>query len=374
MNIQGTRDQFLTCLQKVSSAAQAGNVNPIAACALFSADTSKVEAVANDQETQIRASCPAKADGKFKVAVPARKFHDILRRLDGDQKVVLDYQEGGENKPSEIKISAGNAKYKLSALDPEEFQELGAKDMKPLLKVPASKLLHALKRVSYASAVDSHRLHLNGVLLEGTAKGMHLVATDGHRMAVQALDAGKPEQEVQLILPRRSVQNLIHSLPAEGDGEVEINCSERVVRFATGSFELISNVISENFPDYASVIPRNNDKKVVVDRNGFQAKLLRATALADKDGSVTISFEKNSAKLECTSGESDVAKDELDVKYDGEKIDIGFNARFLTEMAGAVEEDGFEINILDSSSSVLVTPAVEDKKNDFQYIVMPVRL
>lgn len=376
MNLKGTRDQFLNCLQKVSTASQSGSINPILSNVLLKADSTSVDIIATDQETQMKAPCPVKANKKFDATVSAKKFQGILSRLEADGQVSFDYEEG-KNKDSRaaINISCGKTRYKLSTLDPSEFPQLGEKaTLKPFLKISAAVLLDALKRVSYSSAVNSHRMNLNGVLLESSVKGLRVVATDGHRMAVQELPADKTPGEVQLILPRKSVNELIRNLPGEGDLEVEIKSSERVARFTAGTFELTSTLITENFPDYKSVIPRNNDKTVVVARAELLAGLQRVSAISpDRDVTTIINFTKGMAGLECINQENETANDEISVKYDGEKLEIGFNTGFLIDMLSAADEDGFEIKILDASSSVLFEPPA-GKKPAFMYVVMPVRL
>lgn len=377
MNIKGTREQFLNCLQKVSPAAQAGSINPILSNVLLKVDASSVDIIATDQETQIKAPCQVKANKKFDATVSAKKFQDILRRLSADGEVSFDYQESkSKDGRAAINISCGKTRYKLSTLDASDFPHLGERaKFSPLLKLPASDLLNSLQRVCYSSAVNSHRLNLNGVLLKNKVGVLQVVATDGHRMAVQDLPEikGKSPGEVELILPRKSVTELIRNLPEEGDSEVEIKSSDRVVRFTTGSFELTSSIITESFPDYESVIPRNNDKKVVIAREALLTGLQRVAAIAERESTVVLTFSKGSLALECINAESETANDEISAQYDGEKIEIGFNVSFLTDMFSAVEEDGFEIQIQDSSSSVLIEPA-KDKKPAFQYVVMPVRL
>ena len=376
MNLKGTRDQFLNCLQKVSPAAQSGSINPILSNVLLKTGSSSVDIIATDQETQIKAPCQVKANKKFNATVSAKKFQDILRRLDPTGEVSFDYQESkGKDGRSAINISCGKTRYKLSTIDASEFPRLGERaEFKPFLKISASVLLDALKRVAYSSAINSHRMNLNGVLLESSVKQLRVVATDGHRMAVQDLPAKETPGEVQLILPRKSINELVRNLPGEGDSEIEIKFSDRVVQFVAESFELTSTIITENFPDYKSVIPRNNDKKVVVARAELLSALQRVSAISqDRSVTIIVNFDKNSTALECVNQESETANDEISSKYDGEKIEVGFNAEFLTDMLSAVDEDGFEIKILDSSSSVLFEPA-EQKKPSFMYVVMPVRL
>ena len=237
-------------------------------------------------------------------------------------------------------------------------------------------------------------MNLNGVLLESSVEGLRVVATDGHRMAVQDLQSDKKPGDVQMILPRKSVDELVRNLPGEGDAEVDIKSSDKVLRFTAASFELTSSLSTENFPDYKSVIPQNNDKIVTVARADLLAGLQRVAAIStDRGVTVVINFSKGAAGLECVNSDNETANDEISVGYEGEKVEIGFNVEFLTDMLSTATEDGFEIKILDPSSSVLFSPSASDDKEGekgekaeksekgkkspkaaFMYVVMPVRL
>ncbi len=376
MNIKGTREQFLSCLQKVSSTVPGGSVSPILSNVLLVAGTNSVDIIATDQETQIKAPCSVKANEKFNATVSAKNFQGILQRLEPDKEVQFDYQTGKKSDKSPmINISSGKTRYKLRALNPSDFPLLEEKTgFKLLFKIPADKLLRALKRVCYASAVNSHRLNLNGVLLESSVSGIRVVATDGHRMAVQDVTDKKVSGEMQFILPHKSVSELVRNLPAEEEKEIEIKAHDKDVKFVAPSFELTSRTVTESFPDYKSVIPRNNDKAIILDRKAFLASLQRVSVLVDKGSTVVVNFGKNSAKMECTNRDNETATEEVNkVKFGGEAVEIGFNVDFLSEMLSATEETAFEMKLLDASSSVLFVPA-EDKKTSFQYVVMPVRL
>lgn len=379
MNITGNRDSFLNCLQKVSGTAQAGNINPVLSYVLLQADTNSINIIATDMETQVRAPCEAKANKKFNATVSAKRFHNILQRLDTSSEISFEYQEG-KGEPF-INISAGKTKYKLKTEEANNFPLLGGKsNFKKLISLPADLLMRCLKRVQFSSAMNSHRMNLNGVLLEGSIDGLRVVATDGHRMAVQVVNGKKSGEKVQLTLPKKSVSELIRNLAGEGEASVEIKIGDvkkedHVTQFSAPTFELTSNYITENFPDYRAVIPRNNEKEVLVNRATLLAALQRVSVVGDAEETVVLNIDKNKMRLECTNKENEVAHDEVDVGYSGEKIEIGFNAAYLSQMLQAVEEDAFKMLVNDPSSSVLIEPQSEGKDAaEFQYVVMPIRL
>ena len=377
MRITGNRDSFLNCLQKVSATAQVGNINPMLSNVLLQANTGTINIIATDMETQVRAPCEAKANKKFDATVSAKRFQNILQRLDTTSEIYFEYQEG-KGEPF-VNISAGKTKYKLRTEPADNFPQLGAKSQfKTLITLNADVLMRCLKRVQFASATNSHRLHLNGVLLEGSIDGLRVVATNGHRMAVQTINKDKSAEKVQLILPKKSVSELIRNLASEGETSVEIKIgdskkSDSITRFSASTFELTSNYITENFPDYRAVIPRNNDKEVCIDRATLLAALQRVAVVGDPDETVVMNIGKNLLRLECTNKENEVGNDEIDVKYNGEKLEIGFNVNYLTSMLQVVEEDEFKIQITDPSSSVLIEPQAKGAA-DFQYVLMPIRL
>ena len=376
MKITANRATLLGCLEKVIGVAQGASINPILSNVLLRVDKTSLHMTATDQETQLMSSCVIAADKKFAMAVSAKKLQGILQKLDADAEMKIEFvAEKSEEAQTVMHLSAGRSRYKLLATVGDRFPQLGDKDMKPMLTSPANDFLHSIKRVSYASAHQSHRLNLNGVFLEGSADGFRLVATDGHRMAMQSLALQKSEEEIQMILPRKSVDELIRNLPAEGEREIKVEANERAARFVTDGFILTSNLIDENFPDYRSVIPHNNSKVATIERKPFLSALQRVVVVSEQKGaSVILSFsEKNPLRLECKNPENESADDELEISYQGEDIKIGFNGDFLLDMLSRVENDVFEIRLLDDSTSVLIE-AAGDKEKDFRYIIMPVRI
>jgi DNA polymerase-3 subunit beta len=378
VKITTNQSSLLHCLDKVSGVTQGTVINPIFANVLLQAAGSSLSMTAIDQEMQIMSSCNVETDAEFGITVPAKKLQDIIRKLEKGMEVSLVFEEekndGGE-KQLLMQLTAGRGKYKLQTLSAENFPLMGkSTDIKPLLNVQAKTLLESLRQVHYASAQQSHRTNLNGVFLESSIDGLRFVATDGHRLAMKVLTPEKMADDAQLILPRKSVNELIRNLSAEGENEIKIEAGNRVVRFCGDTFELTSNIIMETFPDYRSVIPRNNDKIALVERRSFLASLQRVSVLAEERGAtVIVSLSPEGMKLECVNKENESAVEETDAKYENDAIKLCFNINFLLDILSAVEEDVFKMRLLEESSSVLIEPA-GDGEPSFQYVVMPVRM
>ena len=367
MKITVPKKSLLTSLGYVIGATTAYNVNPKQSHVLFQLDKKKLTLLATNYEIQITSSFAAKAEEKLKRLVPASKLNSVLRSLDDVDKLHIDFKENS------AQFKAGDSVFSLMTQSADDFTCLGKEgDFEEMGKLEASDLQTGFQMVRYAASDQSHRMMLNGILLEGDQDKLSFIATDGHRMAVKTLSVGK-KTEVRRIIPKRSVELILQHL--DDVESVNVSVSDRVVKFETNQFEFISNVIDEKYPDYRSVIPRNNDKKALVERKKMLACMKRAIALSDKNAVVMINFDTGKMSIESSSKDNDNFAERLEVKYESEKLEIGFNVSFLTEMLNVVKEDILEIQLLDSRSGVLIKPVAEEgKESSFLYVIMPVRV
>ncbi len=373
MKLKLPAGELAACLQKVTGAARNNPVIEIMRNVLLEAKDGQMKMTAVNQDMQITVVCEAKHENPFQLTLSAEKLFNITRYLPADEDVQLVWEKG----KSRVDLKSGGASFLLSMLPADEFPLMKAiKESKEKMRrtINAPQLLAALRRVQYASAQQSHRMCLNGILLELTSEGLTLVATDGHRMAIEKVDAegesGKGDSERQYILPRRSVQELVRNL---GDDEkLELSATDRAAKFETPSFTLISNLIDESYPDYRSVVPLNNDKKLTMERRPLLEALQRVTAICETNVTLIFEIRKDEIAMEAVNRDDDISKDLFATSYAGEPVKIGFNGGFLKDMLGAAEDDVVEMSFLNNSDSVLFRPAQEDRP--FRYIVMPIRL
>lgn len=364
MEIKTTRNVFLDCLQLVKDAASPNNINSVLSNVLIRTGNDALTMVATNHEIQMTAKYELKSSKNFEQVLPVTKLLNILRALDADTEIRIKF-----NQDSAL-ISADHSTFKLAVDKVNTFVPLGETgEMTMLDTISEKEIKAAFRRVSYASAQQSHRMNLNGVYMEWQADGIHLTATDGHRLATQhILREGKSGgKEMQHILPRKTVDILTQRLGDEG--ELEISANDRAVKFKTEQFELITNIIDENYPDYPSVIPRNNEKKAVIERKAMQAMMRRVSALAEKGTPVNFTFNENRLNIECLNRDNDSLTDWLEAKYEDENLQIGFDINFILDVLNALETDMVEINMADNNSSALIKGVGDDT---FQYVLMPI--
>ena len=407
MEIKAPKETLLECLQKVIGATASRTTAPVHAYVLLSPNAAGGLAMtAANSEFQIRADCAVDTPPKLLTTLPARKFMDILRLLRPQESVTISV------KKDRAVISAGNSKFTLMTQNPEEFTLIGGKpDEKEEGRVvsyrldTAAQLLGSLKMVYYAAAQKhSHRMYFNGVLLEFEpgVEGIALAATDGNRLAINRAkaellsdglkSAKKPAKKrvagdddddddsgkLEAILPREPVGEILHNM--ETNLGLEIDLSQRYARFRMPGYELATSVIDESYPDYRSVIPRNNEKIVVFEREKFLETLNRVSVLCDKEinNAVIFNLSKGKVKMQCENRNGEESVDETPINYESDDLEIGFNFQLLKEMLGAVEFPAMRMSVRDASGSVLFEPVQEESeesaKSEFQYIIMPIRL
>ena len=363
------RESLLPRLQSVCGAVEKSSIRPILSNVLLKTEGESLCMIAADSEIQMSNSCAVESAKAAQTTVPARKFVDVLRTLDGEAMVEMKLGKG------QATLTSGRSRFVLQTMDADDFplveEEDESKKDKTRTQIAAAEFKGLLDRVQYAMAAHAHRFYLNGVLLVQTKDTLRAVATDGHRMALDSLPIKSKGDERQVILPRKAVQELARNL--EGDDEGEIEVGERHAKFTFGGFSLTSQLVDGNFPDYERVIPKDNKNVMSADRRVFLDSLERVSVLSDaKQAAVRWELQKGKLLLNCTNNEQEEAFDELSVEYPGDKLETAFNVSYLLEVLRHLECEGIKVALKDGSSSTLITPP--DEESTFRYVVMPMRL
>jgi DNA polymerase-3 subunit beta len=365
--IKAKRDDILTPLSAVSGIIERRHTLPILSNVLIEHAGQNLSFLATDIEIQITARTALPAAGEAKgITVGARKLVDILRALPDGADLTLQQQE------KRLLVKAGKSRFTLQTLPAEDFPRLA----KPAGEVARFSLSQkALRRllglVQYAMAQQDIRYYLNGLLMVVEEGQLKLVATDGHRLAyaATALSGGQPRQEV--IVPRKTVIEL-SKLLAENDDEVNVEVSATQAAFRFGAIELVSKLIDGKFPDYTRVIPTGHKNKLQVGREALRQALLRAAILSnEKFRGVRWVLSDGSLKIVSSNAEQEEAHEEVEIKYSGDGLDIGFNVNYLLDVLNNVSGENIECAFGDASSSALISYPTE---KDFRYVVMPMRI
>jgi DNA polymerase-3 subunit beta len=365
--LKATQDQVLGSLQAVSGIVERRHTLPILANVLIRKHGGKIEFVTSDLEIQVRTSAELGGDaGDFSTTVGARKLIDILRSLPADQTVSL---STAQNK---LTLLAGKSRFTLQTLPAEDFplvQE--AAEFGPAFSVPQKTLKSLINQVHFAMAVHDIRYYLNGILFVAEGKALSLVATDGHRLALAqaTLDVDSPKQEV--ILPRKTVLEL-QRLLKDDDTPLEIRFASNQAKFSFSGMEFVTKLVEGKFPDYNRVIPKNHKNHITLNRAALLSSLQRAAILtSEKFKGVRLNVDAGTLGIASSNAEQEEAKEELDIDYAGDSIEIGFNVSYLMDVLANMDQDTVTLSLQDSNSSALITlPG----SSDFKYVVMPMRI
>jgi DNA polymerase-3 subunit beta len=366
LKIKTTNDKLIGPLQQVTGIVERRHTLPILSNVLISASGGKVDFLATDLEVQITAAATLDGNAEGTVTAGARKLYDILRSLPEDAEVSL------EAKDNRMTVKAGKSRFNLQTLAAADFPRMvEAKDASKTLTLSQKSLKAALGLVQFAMAVQDIRYYLNGVLFSVDKNTLRVVATDGHRLsfASQALDGD--HGNVEAILPRKTVLELIKLL-ADSDDPVSLAIGSNQARFTFGGIEIVSKIVEGKFPDYQKVIPTTHKNRVSIDRGTLAQSLNRAAILSnEKIRGVRLVFTKDALSIICTNNEQEEAEEGLAVDYDGDPLDIGFNISYLLDVLNHVDSPTVSVTMGDSNSSALIQiPGRED----FKYVVMPMRI
>jgi DNA polymerase-3 subunit beta len=365
--LKAAQEKVLAALQAVSGIVERRHTLPILANVLLRKTGEAIEFTTSDLEIQVRTSARLDGDtGNFATTVGARKLIDILRSMPVDQTVTL---SAAQNK---LTLSGGKSRFTLQTLPADDFplvQE--AADFGPTFAVPQKVLKGLVNQVHFAMAVHDIRYYLNGILFVAEGSSLTLVATDGHRLALaQAqLETSIPKQEV--ILPRKTVLEL-QRLLADDDAPIEMRFAGNQAKFVFAGMEFVTKLVEGKFPDYNRVIPKSHKNHVTLGRAPLLASLQRAAILtSEKFKGVRLNLEPGSLRIASSNAEQEEAKEELEIDYGGDAIEIGFNVTYLMDALANMGQEMVTLSLQDANSSALVTVP---EQAGFKYVVMPMRI
>jgi DNA polymerase-3 subunit beta len=371
MKVTVERTELLKSLGHVHRVVERRNTIPILANVLLRAEASKLSLKATDLDLEVIEPIAAEIGGGGATTVPAHMFYEIVRKLPEGSQVTI---ESLADRAS-LAIKAGRSRFTLQTLPETDFPDLAAGEMTHRFTLPAGELKRLIDKTQFAISTEETRYYLNGIYLHnppGDGPMLRAVATDGHRLAQYELSAPAGAEGMPgIIVPRKTVGE-IQRLIENGEAEVTVELSASKIRFTLGDMVLISKLIDGTFPDYARVIPLANDKELKVDKKDFEAAVDRVSTVSSERGrAVKLSLSGTRLMLSVTNPDSGSATEELEVEYGGDPLDIGFNSRYLLDIAGQIDGETATLKLADPGSPTLIQ---DGAGGGALYVLMPMRV
>jgi len=371
MRLRIERANLLKALNHVHRVVERRNTIPILANVLLHADGGELSLKATDLDVEIVDKAAAAIEQPGACTVPAHMLYDIVRKLPDGAEIALDTESG-----QTMSLKAGRARFALQMLPDSDFPDLNAGELAIAFALPAEVLKRLIDRTQFAISTEETRYYLNGIYFhvvgEGAEARLRAVATDGHRLAKAEVPA--PEGSAGMpgvIVPRKTVGE-IQKLLEDPATDVAISLSDTKIRLAIGDLVLTSKLIDGTFPDYERVIPKANDKVLRLDKADFERAVDRVSTISsDRGRAVKLTLADDKMVLAVNNPDSGSATDELPVGYEAEPLDIGFNSKYLLDIAGQLTSDEAVFHLADPGSPTLIEGVGEA---DAVYVLMPMRV
>ena len=365
--IKTQRDNLLQPLQSVSGIVERRHTLPILSNVLLEKKGDTLTLLATDIEIQITTSTHcAGGEGDGAVTVGARKLQDILRSLPEGSDVSLLLED------RKLQVRAGKSRFSLQTLPSDDFPRMSlAEGESREFELTQGAFKQLLAKTQYGMAAQDVRYYLNGLLLLVEGLELRAVATDGHRLAYASVAIGTELPRQEAILPRKTVLEL-NRLLGDNDEPLRISLTGNQVRFVFGSIVLVSKLIDGKFPDYERVVPATLKNHMVVARQLLMQSMARVAILTnEKFRGVRVVIGENSLKIIAANAEQEEAQEEIEVQYDGDALDIGFNVGYLLDVLNNIHAEEVQWSFNDANSSALISLPGNDR---FKYVVMPMRI
>jgi DNA polymerase-3 subunit beta len=365
MKISAEREKILGPVQTVIGVVERRQTMPILANVLLSAKNNRLSVTATDLEVELVASVDVMVQQGGDITIPGRKFLDICRAL--PEGVTISLAVEGDK----VTLKAGRSRFTLSSLPASDFPTVEEINAQQTIQLPQADFRRLLDKTHFSMAQQDVRYYLNGLLLEADGNTLRAVATDGHRLALCEIQlATKTKATQQVIVPRKGVLELQRILGSEGTLDVAIGTNH--IRAQIGDVRFTSKLIDGRFPEYSRVIPSQPARQLQADRDLLRASLQRTAILAnEKYRGIRLALKNNALTIQAHNPEQEEAEEEIEVRYSGDDLEVGFNVNYLLDALAAIDGKDVAIGLTDANSSCLVHAP---ESTTSRYVVMPMRL
>jgi len=361
--------ELLKKLSLANGVVGANTVMPILEDYLFSLEGDVLTITASNLETTIITKLQVSAEEDGQIAITAKILLDTLKALP-EQPITFDIDEGAKG----VSIVSAYGKYKLAGDSADDFPELPESDNTETVELSSEMLSKAFAKTLFATSNDELRAAMQGVYMQIEASSIIFVATDAHKLVKYTFNTSTNDKIESFIIPKKGLTLLKNAL--KDDETVELAYNKKNAFFSFGDTEVMIRLIDAKYPDYNAVIPYDNANLLSLDRAEFQSSLRRIAIYANKstnqvvlnisDGSLTVSAQDLDFSNEAT--------EQMTCEYDGDAMNIGFNAKFLGEMLQVINTDQIQLKLSTPNRAGILVPAEQDENEELLMLVMPVML
>ncbi len=360
------KEKIMDELQHLQGIVEKRNTMPILANILVEVSEKEINLTGTDLEVGLKSHFPADIEQQGSITVSGKKLFEIVKSLKEKQKV--EFKEGGDLL---MEIKSGESEFKILCLPKEDFPQVPEPKFDKKINIPLNVFKEMTERVYFAIAQEQ-RYYLNGALMILKNNSIHMVSTDGHRLAYTAknIDKMNIEQEIKVIISKKTLGEL-----RKFDNEqLEFDLDENNLFFKVKNKTLISRIIEGKFPNYEAVIPKDNPNIFLVSRDEIIDAIKRVALLStERSRGIKFFIEENQLRLFSSNPEIGEAKDKVYIDYSGQELEIGFNSQYLLDFLNTAKSDKIRFELKDENSAALVKPEVDDDIK-YIYVLMPMKI
>jgi len=368
MDFSVNKVDILKELSYVQGVVERKNTIPILSNLLLETKGTDLLVTATDLDVSIECSCPASIKVSGALTISARKLFEIVRLLpDSDIHFKSLEKEW-------VQVTCEKSRFKIVGLSRENFPAIPA-IRGTIWQLPPDVLRYMIDRCVFAITQEESRYSLNGALMILNPNNLSMVTTDGHRLVLiaRATPIRSLEREVRILIPKKTLVELSKLLVGE-ENEVQFGADENHLFFKIGKRLLISRALAGQFPNYEMVLPKDNDKKVVISTVDFSDALRRVAIMADeRSHAVKLSVRDGQMDIQSSTADFGEAKESVGINYNGEPMEISFNAQYLLDFLGVVDDDEVKFELRDKETQGLLQPE-KNSEYSYHYIVMPMKI
>ncbi len=363
------KNQLLKALAHTQSIVERRQTIPILSNVLLETCGDTVLLRATDNEIEIAEKVPASVQEQGSITISAHKLYEVVKKL-SDSTIQFTFIE----ETSQVLVVSGRSRFSLASLSAIDFPTMTQEETPYSFKISAEEMVGLIARTSFAVSMEETRYNLNGIYMHektGDTPMLTAVATDGHRLACASVAlpegaAGMPG----IIVPRKTITEL-SKLATENNAEIDVSLSTNQIRFSFADIVLSSRLIDGTYPEYDKVIPNGNDKKLQANAKELASVIERVSVVCEKSKGIKLSLLSGVVQVFSAVADEGSAEDELDVVYENDAFEIGFNFRYLLDILSQVKGENVNMLLQDGSSPVIVQ---DENDMDALYVLMPMRV